>query len=100
MHIMEPAPAPSPSSTIGRGPLPISVSVITLNEEGNLPRCLESVRGLVAEMAILDSGSTDRTAEIAKGFGAKFQVLPWQGYTAQYTAAFQMCSQPWILTID
>src|ERR1017187_1497747 len=84
----------------GPRPLPISVSVITLNEEHNLPRCLESIRNLAAEIAVLDSGSVDRTAEIAKGFGAKFEVLPWQGHSGQYTAAFKICSQPWILTID
>ena len=100
MDIMELAPAVSPNSPTRPRALPISVSVITLNEESNLPRCLESVRGLATEMAVLDSGSTDRTAEIVKSFGAKFQVLPWQGHAAQYTAAFQMCSQPWILTID
>jgi glycosyltransferase involved in cell wall biosynthesis len=76
------------------------VSVITLNEERNLPRCLESVRRPAAEIAVLDSGSVDRTAEIAKSFGARFEVLPWRGHAEQYAAAFKLCSQPWILTID
>ena len=88
------------ATATGSHPLRISVSVITLNEERNLLRCLESVRGLAAEIAVLDSGSVDRTAEIAKGFGAKFEMLPWQGHSGQYTAAFKICSQPWILTID
>ena len=87
-------------AVVGQQLLPISVSVITLNEETNLPRCLESVRGLAAEIAVLDSGSVDRTTEIAKSFGARFEVLPWRGHAEQYTAAFKMCSQPWILTID
>ena len=40
-------------------PLPISVAVVTLNEEANLPRLLESIRGLVSELVVVDSGSTD-----------------------------------------
>lgn len=97
---MESAQTQPAGTATGTRPLPISVSVITLNEERNLPWCLESIRGLATEIAVLDSGSTDRTAEIAKGFDAKFEVLPWQGHSGQYTAAFKICSQPWILTID
>jgi len=69
---METAQTQSAGMATRARPLPISVSVITLNEERNLPRCLESIRGLATEIAVLDSGSTDRTAEIAKGFVAKF----------------------------
>ena len=45
--------------------LPLSVTVITLNEERNLDRCLASVQGLAREIVVVDSGSTDRTGEIA-----------------------------------
>jgi len=81
-------------------PLPLSVAIITLNEEDNLPRCLESVRGLAAEIVIVDSGSTDRTAEIARRFGARFEVHPWQGHVAQKNVALTRCAQPWVLALD
>ena len=62
----------------------LSVVLITHNEEANLARTLESVRPLVrdgqGEIIIVDSGSTDRTVEIAKSFGAKVFVEVWKGY--------------------
>lgn len=81
-------------------PLPLSVAVVTLNEESNLPRCLESVQGLAAEIVVLDSGSTDHTAEIARSFGARFETQPWAGFVAQKTRAFSLCTQPWVLNLD
>jgi len=88
------------SAGVGQRLLPISVSVITLNEEQNLARCLESVRGLVTEIVVLDSGSVDRTEEIARNFGANFEVHPWEGYIAQKNAALEQCTQPWVLCLD
>lgn len=81
-------------------PLPVSVAVITLNEEENLSRCLESVRGLAAEVVVIDSGSTDRTREIAERSGAVFETHAWQGYVAQKNLALQRCTQPWALCLD
>jgi glycosyltransferase involved in cell wall biosynthesis len=81
-------------------PLPISAAIITLNEEKNLQRCLESVRGLVSEIVVIDSGSTDGTHAIAEKFGAIFEVRSWPGYVAQKNAALQRCSQPWVLCLD
>jgi glycosyltransferase involved in cell wall biosynthesis len=81
-------------------PLPISVSIITLNEEKNLLRCLESVRDLAAEIVVIDSGSTDRTREIAEKFGTVFEVHAWQGYVAQKNIALKRCTQPWVLCLD
>lgn len=81
-------------------PLPLSVSLITLNEEANLPRCLESVAGLAAEVVIVDSGSTDRTEEIARQSGALFTRQPWQGFTRQKNVSLEQCTQPWVLCLD
>jgi glycosyltransferase involved in cell wall biosynthesis len=81
-------------------PLPLSVAVITLNEEHNLARCLESVRPLAAEMVVIDSGSTDRTGEIAREFGTHFEYHAWQGHVAQKNIALQRCSQTWVLSLD
>jgi glycosyltransferase involved in cell wall biosynthesis len=80
--------------------LPLSVAIITLNEEADLPRCLASVQPLAAEIVVVDSGSRDRTAEIARQFGALFTVQPWQGHVAQKNIALQRCQQPWVLCLD
>ncbi|HTA94937.1 MAG TPA: glycosyltransferase family 2 protein, partial [Verrucomicrobiae bacterium] len=80
--------------------LPLSVAVITLNEEKNLSRCLESVRGMASEIVVVDPGSTDRTREIAESFGAVFKINPWPGFVAQKNVALQSCTQSWVLCID
>lgn len=80
--------------------LPLSIAVITFNEERNLPRCLQSVRGMASEIIVVDSGSTDRTGEIAKSFGAQFTFQQWQGHVAQKNIALEKCSQPWVLCLD
>ena len=80
--------------------LPLSVAVITLNEEKNLPRCLESVRELAREIVVIDSGSTDSTAQIAAQFRATFQFQKWLGHVEQKNVALQRCSQPWVLALD
>lgn len=80
--------------------LPLSVSIITLNEQNNLPRCLESVRELASEIVIIDSGSTDGTREIAEQFGAQFKFHEWAGYVAQKNTSLQQCTQPWVLCLD
>ncbi|MCF7790151.1 MAG: glycosyltransferase family 2 protein [Prosthecobacter sp.] len=80
--------------------LPLSISIISLNEEDNLRRCLASVGDLAQEIVIVDSGSKDRTAEIAAEFGATFVHQDWLGYTAQKNHCLGLCSQPWILALD
>ena len=81
-------------------PLPLAVAVITLNEEQDLPRCLESVRGLAAEIVVIDSGSTDGTREVAQRSGAIFEVHSWQGHVAQKNIALRRCSRQWVLCLD
>jgi glycosyltransferase involved in cell wall biosynthesis len=82
----------------------LSVAIITYNEEANLPRTLESVMPLVrdgkGEIIIVDSGSTDRTVEIAKSCGAKVFVEDWKGYAAQKNAAIEKATGDWILSLD
>jgi glycosyltransferase involved in cell wall biosynthesis len=77
----------------------LSVAIITLNEETNLARTLESVRW-AQEIVILDSGSADRTAEIAQSFGAKFFLQDWLGFGAQKNAALEKCRGDWLLSLD
>jgi glycosyltransferase involved in cell wall biosynthesis len=80
--------------------LPLSISIISHNEEANLRRCLASAAELATEIVIVDSGSTDRTAEIAAEFAAQFVHQSWLGYTAQKNLCLSLCSQPWILALD
>ncbi|WP_027370133.1 glycosyltransferase family 2 protein [Desulfovermiculus halophilus] len=81
-------------------PLPLSLAVIVLNEEQNLQRCLQSVSGLVSEIIVVDSGSTDRTVAIAEEFGARVFYNSWPGHVAQKNYALSLCSQPWVLSLD
>jgi glycosyltransferase involved in cell wall biosynthesis len=77
----------------------VSVALITKNEEANLRRTLESVRW-ASEIVIVDSGSTDGTAEVAREFGAKFLVEPWRGFGAQKNFAIAQCTGEWVLSLD
>lgn len=82
----------------------LSIVVITCNEEATLPRTLESVSALVrdskGEIVIVDSGSTDRTVEIARSHGAKVFVESWKGYAAQKNSAIEKATGEWILSLD
>ncbi len=78
----------------------ISFCIITLNEQDNLDRCLSSIRDLADEVVVLDSGSTDRTAEIAVSHNARFEQQPWQGYVGQKNAVLARASHDWIFSID
>jgi len=82
----------------------LSVVLITLNEEANLPATLESVKPLVrdghGEIIVVDSGSTDRTLEIARSFGAKVFIEPWKGFAAQKNSALDKASCDWALQLD
>jgi glycosyltransferase involved in cell wall biosynthesis len=82
----------------------ISVCLITQNEEFNLPRTLESVMPLVrdgrGEIIVVDSGSTDRTIEIAKSLGAQVFTERWKGFAAQKNSAMEKGSGEWVLQLD
>lgn len=82
----------------------ISIALITLNEEANLRLTLESVQPLVrdgqGEIIVVDSGSTDRTLEIARSFGAKIFSEPWKGFAAQKNSAMEKASGDWVLQLD
>jgi glycosyltransferase involved in cell wall biosynthesis/Flp pilus assembly protein TadD len=56
---------------------PASLCMMVKNEEQNLPSCLESVRGLFADIVIVDTGSTDQTRELARQYGARVFDFPW-----------------------
>jgi glycosyltransferase involved in cell wall biosynthesis len=82
----------------------LSVVLITQNEEGNLRRTLESVMPLVrdgkGEIIVVDSGSTDRTLEIARSYGATVFVETWKGFAAQKNSVIEKASMDWVLQLD
>jgi glycosyltransferase involved in cell wall biosynthesis len=80
--------------------LPVSVVIVAKNEAANLPRCLASVAGWVAEIVVALNDTTDDSAAIATEFGARVQTLPWSGYRDTKNAAVALASQNWILALD
>jgi glycosyltransferase involved in cell wall biosynthesis len=80
----------------------LSVAIITLNEEANIARTLRSVAGIAGEIVIVDSGSTDRTLEVARAFGGNVKVFsePWRGFAGQKNFAIERCTGDWVLSLD
>ena len=79
----------------------ISLCMIVKNEEKSLPRCLGSVRGLVDEIVIIDTGSEDNTASIAESLGAKVYHIPWPGdFSAARNESLKKAGGNWILYLD
>ena len=80
-------------------PVTLSVTIITLNEEANIRRTLESVRW-VDEIIVLDSGSTDGTVAICREYTDKVFPQAWLGYSAQKNAAIDRATGAWVLSLD
>jgi glycosyltransferase involved in cell wall biosynthesis len=78
----------------------LSVCIITLNEEANIVRTLESVREIADEIIVVDSGSTDRTVALAQARGAKVFTEPWKGFALQKNSSLAKASCDWILSLD
>jgi glycosyltransferase involved in cell wall biosynthesis len=79
----------------------LSLCMIVKNEEKNIVKCLKSVRAMVDEMIIVDTGSTDRTKVLAKIFGAKVYDFPWTGdFSAARNHSLQQATGDWILILD
>jgi (heptosyl)LPS beta-1,4-glucosyltransferase len=77
----------------------ISAYLITMNEERNVARAIESVRWM-DEVIVLDSGSTDRTVDIAKELGARVRVEPFRGFVEQKNRAMELCSGELLFNLD
>lgn len=73
--------------------------MITLNEEKKLGAALESVKW-ADEIVVVDCGSTDRTLEIARSYGAKVYSEPWKGFSKQKQSALEKGSADWLLSLD
>jgi glycosyltransferase involved in cell wall biosynthesis len=80
-------------------PAPLSVVIIAKDEERLILRCLEPLR-FADEVLVLDSGSTDRTVELARGWGARVVDQEWLGFARQKNRAAQLTAHDWVLSLD
>jgi glycosyltransferase involved in cell wall biosynthesis len=80
--------------------LPLSIVILTKNEERNITRCLNSIKSLTNDIIIVDSGSEDKTIEIANSFGANIVQENWQGYSKAKNKGNQIAKFDWILSLD
>ncbi len=79
----------------------LTLCMIVKNEEKMLPGCLESIQELVGQIIIVDTGSTDRTVEIAKNFGATIKSFPWTGdFSEARNESIKYADNNWILWLD
>jgi glycosyltransferase involved in cell wall biosynthesis len=78
----------------------ISAVIITLNEERNIERCLESLQNVVEEIIVVDSFSTDSTKDICKKYDARFVQKEWEGYGNTKNYGNSLAKHPYIFSID
>ena len=80
--------------------LSLSAVIIAFNEEQNLARCLDSLEGIVDEVLVVDSGSTDRTIAIAEARGARVLTHAFEGHIEQKNWAADQATGSWLLSLD
>lgn len=79
----------------------LSLCMIVKNEQETLAKCLNSVKGIVDEMIIVDTGSTDKTPKIAQQFGAKVHSFNWcDDFAKARNASLSYATGQWILVLD
>ena len=82
-------------------PTKISLCMIAKNEEQNIGRCLRSVKGVVDEIIVVDTGSSDKTCQVAKSFGAKVRSFNWNdNFSDARNASLDLATGDWILFLD
>jgi len=81
--------------------LTLSLCMIVKDEEAMLGRCVQAVRGAVDEIVVVDTGSTDRTVEIAESFGARVLHRAWDGdFAAARNVSFEAATGDWVMYLD
>lgn len=80
----------------------LTVVILTRDEERHIARAIGSVAGIAGRILVVDSGSTDRTVEIARGLGAEVCVNPWRNYATQFNWALDQLppGTDWVLRLD
>ena len=79
--------------------VPLSIAIITKNEEDNILPCLQSV-SFAGQIVVVDSGSIDKTLELAAEFGCEIYHEGWHGFGRQKQLAIEKCRLPWIFVLD
>ncbi len=103
---LNPTPGPNSGPNHGSNPGPnpgpkLSLCMIVKNEAKRLPSCLESARGVVDEMIILDTGSSDDTVAIAQALGAQVFHYVWQNdFSAARNVGLTHATGDWVLVLD
>lgn len=82
------------------GPVPLSVVILTLNEESNIGRCIESVANLADEVVVVDSFSTDRTEQICRQHDVRFIQHPFEGFIEQKNWAIAQARYEHVLSLE
>lgn len=78
----------------------LTAVIITLNEERNIKRCLDSIKEVADEVVVVDSGSTDQTKQICETAGVRFIYKAWEGYAAARNFGAEHSSNDWIVALD
>lgn len=78
----------------------ISAYIVTLNEEKRLGKTLQALKKVADEIFVIDSGSTDKTQEIAEKYGANFLFHKWKNISAQKHYGQELCHNDWVLSLD
>ncbi|WP_031238493.1 glycosyltransferase family 2 protein [Asticcacaulis sp. AC466] len=81
-------------------PTPLSCCIIAKNEGDRIGDCIRAVQGLVSEVVVVDSGSTDDTIAVAEGLGARVVHHDWPGYGPQKRYSEDCAANDWILNLD
>ncbi len=81
-------------------PIGLSCCIITKNEKDRIGDCIRAIHGLVDEVVVVDSGSTDDTVKIAESLGARVVHHDWPGYGPQKRYSEECASNDWILNLD
>ncbi len=90
----------APPGAVPDRPL-LSAALIVKDEQAALPACLASLAGAVDEVVVCDTGSTDRTVEVAQAMGARVVRAPWtDDFSAARNVALDACRGTWVLSID
>ncbi len=79
---------------------PLSATIITFNEEANIERCLNSLVGVVSEIIVVDSHSTDATLDICRRYGCRITVRDFEGFGSQRQYATGLTTSRHVLSID
>ena len=78
----------------------LTAVIITLNEERNIKRCLDSLKDVADEIIVIDSGSTDQTKLICESAGTRFIYKAWEGYSQSRNYGTEKATNDWVLALD